>query len=263
MDNLLQQAGLNEIQAKTYLFLLEKGELSPPAIAKAMSLTRSNAYKVLEKLLEFNLINRTEINKKFVYRAEDPIALTNLVAIERNRVIALEKSVRESMHELRKKYEKTSSEHEVRSYHGNELVTSLYKHQADIKKPIYFLKSRADIPVMGYETMNHIRSLSKKTGTTRFGITQDVAEAPHNPALDRANNLTRTWIASDDYKAPVEWSVSGDELLIISFDNKASAIRIKNAVVAKAFKELWHLLDTSIRQSPNYKKLPKHAKRKS
>lgn len=262
MESLLIQAGLNEIQAKAYLYLLEKGEQSPPALAAALGLTRSNAYKVLEKLLEVRLISRIEINKKFVYRAEDPISLASLVAAERNRVLALEKGVQAAMHELRSKYEKTSTDKSVRSYHGNELVASLYKSQAQKEQPIYFIKSRADIPVMGYETMNRVRHLPAKNDIERYGITQDAPEAVANPAIDRETNLTRTWIDCDDYTSPVEWSVAGDELLIINFEKEASAIRIKDPLVARAFKELWQLLDRSIRKDPAYRKLPKQAGRK-
>ncbi|HEX8182974.1 MAG TPA: helix-turn-helix domain-containing protein [Candidatus Saccharimonadales bacterium] len=262
MENLLQQVGLNDVQAKTYLYLLKQGESAPPQIAKALDLTRSNAYKVLEKLFEMQLIARAEVRGKFVYKAEDPIALTGIVATERNRLLALEQGIRDSLQELRRDYEKSTGEKDVRSYHGNQVVASLYEHQTGLKQPIYFIKTRADIPVMGHETMSKLRSLPAKVGAQRYGITQDCLEASANPAIDRENNLTRTWIHNDDYTAPVEWTVSGHELMIVCFEHEASAIRVKNKVVARAFKELWQLLDRSIRKDPGYKKLPRQAKRK-
>ncbi|MDB5182094.1 MAG: transcriptional regulator TrmB [Candidatus Saccharibacteria bacterium] len=262
MEELLINAGLNEAQATVYLFLLKQGETAPPTVALKLSITRSNAYKVLDSLVDMGLVRKTEINKKFLYKAEDPIALTNIVAEERNRVIALEQGVREAMHELRKSYEKNNVDQDVRSYRGNTAVKSLYVEQAKHAQPIYFIKTRADIPTMGYETMDAIRSLPAKQGVERRGITPDTEEAAANPAIDRSTNLTRTWIHADDYTAPVEWTVSGDELLIIDFEKEASAIRIKNPAIAKAFKELWHLLDRNIRSNPDYKKLPKQAGRK-
>ncbi len=262
MEELLQQAGLNEQQARTYLYLLKQGESSPPAVAKALNLTRSNAYKVLEKLLEIPLVQRSEVQGKCVYRAEDPIALSGLVAAERNRLIALEKGVKNAIHELRQSYERSTSTADIRTVRSNAAVGGMYKSQAELKQPVYFIRSRADVPVMGYELMDKIRHMPAQYGSERFGITQDTPEAPANPAIDRSTNLTRTWIHADDYTAPVEWSVSGDELLIISFEQEASAMRIKNPVVAKAFKELWQLLDRSIRHNPQYKKLPKLASRK-
>lgn len=262
MEELLTKAGLNDAQASVYLYLLKQGELAPPAVAKGLSLTRSNAYKVLDSLVDLGLVRKSETNKKFVYRADDPIALTNLVAQERNRVIALEQSVREAMHELRTTYAKNNNTQDVRSFRGNQAVTSLYVNQAKRGEPIYFVKSRADIPTLGYETMDRLRSMPAKMGTERHGITPDAPEAVANPAIDRSTNLTRTWIQADDYTAPVEWAVSGDELLIINFEKEPSAIRIQHPAVADAFKQLWRLLDESIRASPEYIKLPKQAKRK-
>ena len=262
MEDLLQQAGLTDVQAKAYLYLLSNGESAPPTVATALSLTRSNAYKILDKLVTLGLLGRSEVNNKFIYRALDPIALSGIVASERNRLIALENGVKNAISELRRTYETTADKSDVRTYLGKESVKALYIEQARIGQPIRFVKTRADIPVMGYETMDKIRQLPAKVGTERYGITQDREEASANPAIDRKTNLTRTWIESDDYTAPVEWSVSGDELLIISFEQDASAVRIKNQVVANAFKELWQLLDRSIRKDPYYKRLPQQAKRK-
>ncbi len=262
MEELLTNAGLNEAQAAVYMFLLENGEATPPVIARKLSLTRSNAYKVLDSLVDMGLVRKSEINKKYVYQAEDPIALSGLVAAERNRIIALEHSVRDAMHQLRSTYEKTQKDYDVRVFRGNPAVASLYVQQAKQEQPIYFIKSRADIPTMGYETMDRLRQLPAKTGTPRYGITPDTTEANLNPAIDRTTNLTRTWVHAEDYTANVEWAVSGDELLIIDFEREASAVRIKNPAIAKAFKELWHLLDRSLRETPEYKKLPRRAKRK-
>lgn len=262
MEDLLKNAGLGGAQAQAYLYLLKQGESTPPEVSKSLKLTRTNAYKVLDTLVDMGLARKAEVNKKFVYKAEDPIALSSIVAQERNRVIALEQSVREAMHELRASYEKSSGDNDVRTFRGNQAIKSLYINQAKQGEPIYFIKSRADIPTMGYETMDAIRSLPAKQGTERYGITPDTPEASANPAIDRSTNLTRTWIHADDYTAPVEWTVSGDELLIIDFQQEASAVRIKDAAIARAFKELWRLLDRSLRQDPEYKKLPRQARRK-
>lgn len=261
MEELLQQAGLNEIQARAYLYLLKNGQSSPPAVAKALQLTRSNAYKILDKLTGMGLIRRTEAHKKYVYQAEDPIALASIVAAERNRLIALEKGVKSAIHELRQTYERTTAS-DVTTYRGKAAVISLYGEQTELKQPIRFIKSRADIPVMGFETMDKLRRLPAQRGILRYGITPDAPEASLNPAIDRRASLTRTWVDADDYTSPVEWSVCGDELLIVSFQDDASAIRIKDQVIAKSFRELWQLLDTSLRQNPGYKKLPRQARRK-
>jgi predicted transcriptional regulator len=260
-DDVFSQIGLSKHQALVYKYLLRHDSAPPPKIAKNLNLTRSNAYKVLDQLVEIGLVSRAELDKKLVYKAEDPIVLASLVAEERNRVITLEKNVKAGLKELRKIYQKTSTDNAVLTYKGAPAIMSLYEHQANLKKPIYIIQGRSDRLAMGFEAMHHIRFLANKFGTARYGITPDVPEAPLNLKLDDRSNLRRTWMDADYYASPVEWTVSGDELMIINFDDSVSGIRIKNAVIADAFRQLWMALDDNLRANPGYKKLPKKAKR--
>lgn len=254
--------GLTELQAQTYLWLLEHGSTTPPRLVKELKLTRTNAYKVLDSLVDLGLASKSEVQKKLTYFAEDPIALSSLAAEERNKAIALEQNTKEAVFELRRKFNKTNGGTDIKTHKGKTAVKAAYEHQAKLQEPIHFIQSRIDRVAMGFETMDYIRRLPAKFGTRRFGITPDDPLAPINPEVDARSSLTRTWISDQDYTAPVEWTVAGDELMIINFDDNASAIRIKNAVVAEGFKQLWQALDKNLRANPEYKKLPRKAARK-
>ncbi|HSH17983.1 MAG TPA: helix-turn-helix domain-containing protein [Candidatus Saccharimonadales bacterium] len=215
MDKLLTQAGLTPVQASTYLYLLEHGDTAPPVLATKLSLTRTNAYKVLDNLVELGLAFKTEVNKKNVYIAEDPIALSAIVAAERNRVATLEENVRDAMHQLRATYEKSQTDYDVRVMRGNAAVTSLYLRQTKRDQPLWVIEPGVQAPGL---------HLPRRLPATTATNTQTIKPAP--------------------YTEPVEWSVSGDELVIVTFDRKASAVRIKNPAVAQAFRSLWRLLRT-------------------
>jgi predicted transcriptional regulator len=262
INELLEEIGLSELQAQVYMYLLEKGPTSPPALTKALKITRTNAYKVLDQLFEYRLVKRSEIQKKLIYQAEDPIALSSLVAQERNRVLALEKNTKAALKQLRLAYQKHNVVTDVQTYQGSEAVKSLFVHQASIKEPIYFIKCRADILALGYDTMGHLRHLGDKFGTKRYGVTPDVPEAPIQDVAKNEPHLDRTWLPAEDYIAPVEWTASGDELLIINYEDPIFSIRIKNRLVAEAFKEVWKILDKNLKSNPNYKTHPIHANRK-
>lgn len=253
--------GLTDLQAQTYLWLLEHGSTTPPRLAKELKITRTNAYKVLDSLVLLGLSSKVEIRKKFTYFAEDPSTLTSLVAEERNKVIALEHNTKQVVSDLRHKFVATSGFTDIKIHKGKTEVKTAYEHQASLKQPMYFIKSRYDIPFMGFETMDYIRRLAKNLGFKRYGITQDSPEAPTNPQIDKNSSLRRTWVDSSDYTAPVEWSVAGDELNIIVFDKQPQAIQIKNAQVAEAFLQIWKLLDKNLKANPEYKNLPQKAKR--
>lgn len=262
MQELLINAGLTEAQAAAYLFLLEHGESAPPALTANLKITRSNAYKVLDSLDELGLASKHEVRKKFVYRAADPTALSSLVAEKRNDIIALEQHIRSAMQELRASYQKSSgTTTSVEVLDGKKAMTDSYEQQASGKNPIHFIKSRADIPFMGFETMDRVRRLSSNYDTPRFGITPDAAEGPNALEIDARTNLTRTWVGSEAYTSPVEWAVSGNDLLIQVFDGDGRVIRISDYEVAESFRQLWQIMDKSLRAGPGYKKLPRQANR--
>jgi len=73
-------AGLQPLQAEMYALLLEKGALLPTEAASLLKLTRSNAYKVLDRLVELGLANKAKVNKKMTYQPSNPMALAHMVA---------------------------------------------------------------------------------------------------------------------------------------------------------------------------------------
>ncbi len=261
MKPLLITLGLSELQAETYLFLIENGSEAPPKIAAKLHMTRSNAYKVLDSLEGLGLVSKSELNKKFVYRASEPTALSTLVAEKRNQALVMEHNAQTAIRELNKLLKTTDNSSRVDLKTGEKAMLSAYEVQASSGQPIHFIKTRADIPFMGFESMDKIRRLVSDTKTQRFGITPDAVEAPINPIIDKQSNLHRTWMPSEAYASPVEWTVSGSQLLIQVFDAKGRVIEINDRLVADSFKQLWGLIDSGLKSSSDYNKMPRIARR--
>jgi predicted transcriptional regulator len=261
MEPSLTALGLTELQAATYLYLLKHGASAPPKIARELKMTRSNAYKVLDSLEQLDLVVKTEVKKKFVYRAASPTALSTLVALKRNDVLALEKMTTEAIHNLRSMYDANTTNSITSTKTGKEMMAAAYEAQFEQQSPIYFIKSRSDVPFMGFETMDRLRRLVSGTDIPRYGITPDTVDASRDPKIDASANLERTWIPSDQYMSPVEWSVSGNQLLIHVFEGDGRVIEINDRAVAASFQELWIAMDKALRSGREYKHLPKHAKR--
>lgn len=261
MEEILIRAGLTKLQAESYLYLIENGPSAPKELIKKLKISRTNTYKVLESLEDINLVERDDKSKKIIYIPSDPTALSSLVAEKRNRVISLEHHVDTAIRQLRTKYSKNNSTLEVITKQGKEAMIMAYENQANYKQPIYFYKTRVDIPFLGYEIMDKIRKEQAKLVPRRYGITPDSTEAPQSKHIDESTNLTRTWVEEKAYTMPVEWSVAGDELLIQLFDGEGSLIRIKNGLVAEAFRQIWTITDKSLRLFPDYQNKPHNAKR--
>ncbi len=263
MQDKLEAIGLTELQARAYLYLLGYSNgRKPTHVAEALAITRTNAYKVLDQLCDFDLARRSNTEKTYHYYAENPIALTSFVSEARNKALELEKTVKDSLDTLQKQYQRTVRHSEVKTGHGKAAILQAYAAQAKGDKAIHFIRSRHDIPFMGFDTMDKVRKMAKQTGQLRYGIIPAAPEAPMNPEVDERSNLHRTLVASSSYTSPVEWSVCGEELAIISFTDAGSAIRITDHVIAESFRDLWHMLNDNITANPTHETLLGKVKRK-
>ncbi len=255
--NLLVTAGLQPLQAQAYALLLQTGEIAPPEAAQKLGLTRTNAYKLFDRLVEQGLANKVEVRKKFVYQPSNPLALAELVGNARNQVTAQEEAVKQVMNQLLERYYEKTEQPSVQTVTGRDAVVAAFWQQINLREPIYFMRSRADIPSLSFETMHELRIGPAHHGQKRFGITPDAEHGPINPEGDVRSNLKRTWVKHEDYTAPVEWSVSGSMLLIVLFGSEPHAITINNPIIADAFRQLWHIMDNCLRAMQYYKTLPR------
>lgn len=259
----LVATGLQPAQAEAYALLLESGEIAPTQAAAKLGLTRTNAYKVFDKLVESRLATKTENKKKIAYQPANPLALTNMVNEARNQVVHQEEAVKKIMDTLMARYYEKNEQPNATVVTGRQAVAGAFRSQINLRQPIHFIRSVSDIPSMGFETMRELRVAPSHHGQKRFGITPDPLHMPVNPDHDERSNLERTWIKQEDYTAPVEWSVSGSMLLIVLFGNEPHAITITSPVIADAFRQLWHIMDTCLRAMPYYKDLPRTPDKKS
>jgi hypothetical protein len=108
---------------------------------------------------------------------------------------------------------------------------------------------------MGFDTMHGIRTEPESKGLTRHGITPD-----RSTTASKDSKLQRTWVRGEDYTAPVEWSVAGENLLIVIFGEEPHAVTIDSPLVAEAFRQIWHMVDSMVRSMPYYDQLPRSQK---
>jgi len=253
----LVATGLQPQQADVYRLLIQHGAVLPASVASELKLTRTNAYKLLDRLVELGLAHKAKVDKKLTYQPSNPMALTQLTSDARSKVTAQEEAVKLVMGDLLEHYYEKTEQPSVQIVTGRTTVADTYRQQIVSQQPIYFIRSQADIPTMGYDVMHDIRVTPGRHGQERFGITPDThPEARHG---DARSKLTRTWAKREDYTAPVEWSVCGSTLLIVLFGKEPHAIIISNPVVADAFRQLWSMLDTMLRAMPYYNDLPRTA----
>lgn len=255
--NKLIATGLTKPQASAYALLIENGELTPPEAAKKLHLTRTNAYKLLDKLVELGLASKNS-GSKSSYTLGNPMALNNLSSSIRAEVTMREEAIGNVMKNLVSKYYEHTEQPGVDIVSGIQSVADAFKNQIRLNEDIYFVRSRADITSMGFDTMHEIRVKPSRHGLNRYGILPDATKGPVNFKSYERTNLEATWVKNEDYDSPVEWSVTKSSLLIVLYGSEPHAITINNPIIASAFMQIWQLLSTTLKAMPYYNSLPRN-----
>lgn len=259
-EELLTNLGLNKTQAKAYITLVRYGSLTPPELAKKTGETRTNAYTVLDRLVELGLAKKTEVNKKFVYRVENPVALERLVKQQRDDALERERLVKNSLPTLLNFFYTYSEQPGVRFFQGKDGIEEIYKDQLRTGKDITFIRTRADMAYFDFDNMSKIRSKFNANNIKRHGLTPDAPEVKKDwQKLDIDSGLTRTWYNEEDYTAPVEWSVYGNKVSAISFGQEALGMIIESPQISASMKQLFELAKIGLKSKSEYKNLPKKA----
>jgi len=253
----LTAIGLSSLQAQAYALLIEHGELKPPSAARQLGLTRTNAYKVLDKLVELRLARKIEIKKKLVYSPTNPMALADLTSQYRAKAKSREEAVNSVMQTLLQKYYKHAETAEAKTAVGQQAVAEMYRKQIALGEELYFVHTKADVPAMGFETMHDIRIMPAQSGNKRNGILSADAQNTVNPDSHKESKLDVTWLESGKYTAPLEWSATESSLLIVIYAAEPQAIFITNPLVGGAFIQIWQLLSPLIRVQPTHQTLSK------
>lgn len=251
----LKAIGLTAQQAAAYAYLIEYGEAKPSGAAKSLKLTRTNAYKVFDKLVELKLAARIEQGKTFVYTSTNPLSLVSLTAQYRAEAVAREEVASSLMQDLLAKYYEHSDKPNVETFTGNKEVAGAYRKQLALREEIHFIHTKADVPAMSFDVMHDIRMRPAAHNLKRYGILTAPDKGPVNKKSHERGNLEVTWAKSGSYTAPVEWSVTEHSLLIVTYTNQPQAVLIIDQVVASAFLQLWKMLSIFLGREKTHKRL--------
>ena len=74
----LTGAGLNKTEAQVYETLISKKEWKPADLAKSVGESRTNIYKILDKLIKYKLAIKINTKKVFYYKAVNPTRLLDI-----------------------------------------------------------------------------------------------------------------------------------------------------------------------------------------
>lgn len=263
-EDVLRQAGLTKAEATIYIILVKNSPASPPRLADLANESRTNTYKLLDSLETKGLVSRDGTQKKLRYWANNPSNLLDLLKKQRTEVEAVEKRYQDSLPAMIDEYFTYSEQPSIRYFHGIDGIKQIYQDHLATGQPVTYIHSESLIRSFGVDNLHLIRNQYPKKGIHRHLFYPDITPIldPHESKTpvdesDRIMLATRTWLDENDLVEPVEWSVYGNKLSIISLGTESIGMIIESPQIAASFKEILDLLDRKIKSEPGYKKLPK------
>jgi sugar-specific transcriptional regulator TrmB len=238
----LTNVGLTIPQAKAYITLIREGSLTPPELAAKISESRTNAYKILDRLVDMGVARKATKNKRVAYHPENPISLESAAKHARDKALQHEKQVKDAMPLLLNYFYTYAEQPGVRFFQGKDGVREVFNDTLRTGKTIYLIRSPGDVPFYDEDFFATYRAKRAKLGIKTHALTVDIPSAVHDPKLDEHNKFIRTWLSPESYTAPVEYDIYGDKVAIISYGQEAMGIIIDSPQIAESFRQLFGLM---------------------
>lgn len=223
----LQEAGLTGNEAKVYLGLLKKGELSANQLAKNIGIDRTLTYTILNHLIEKGQVSYIiKKNKKLFSCAE----LENLLGS----IKAKETLVIELISELKKIKKTKQQETEINIYEGKEGIRTLMRK---IIKAKHFLAFGGT--GRAYDLLYELAPIAKKLEKTKAFAKVIIGKEYKGHAFTKYKNIN---IKTLDVKSEATTTIFEDYVSVHLIKDKPIVIIIKNQDIAESYKNYFNYM---------------------
>jgi sugar-specific transcriptional regulator TrmB len=143
----LSNFDIDEVEAKIYLHLLEKGPQKPLELSRDININRSRIYRYIDKLMAKKLIEVSNVDRGKRLQASRPENLELLIHEKEQEIKLQKENLPDILKTLSNLPTGSKKGFEVRHYHGTDgLKQMLWNH----------LAAKKEILVFGYENRNDI-----------------------------------------------------------------------------------------------------------
>ena len=242
--SIIKKAGLSESQAKAYLALIEHSNTSPAELAQFIGETRTNAYAIIDRLLQYGLINKKQdVKYGAKYNANHPSSLEALAENRRKVLANNEKAVKDNISGLIDYFYSHTEMPGTRTLQGLDGIKTVYTDELKTKGNILLLRSIGDKQLGGWlaeHTKRRVEKGVKIRALMPMADKNDVQNIKAN--VDETRIMERTIIPKNMYTAPVEINVYDDKVALIAFGDTQMATLIESPAIAECFKQIFELL---------------------
>ncbi len=223
----LQEAGLTGNEAKVYLDLLKKGELSANQISKNIGMDRTLTYTVLNHLIEKGQVNYIIKQNKKLFSCSNPENLLNPIKSKETLVLDL---IKELNNVKKEKHEPV----EINVYEGKEGMRVLINLGLKEKEMLSFGGTGRAYDLF-YEMPAIAKELEKEKHTLKVLLGKQYA----GHEFSKYKNVK---IKLVDVKSESTTTIFGDYVAIHLIKDKPIVLIIKNKQIAESYRNYFNYM---------------------
>ena len=230
LQDLLEEVGLDEKEAKVYLSLLRLGEATATRIAEKSNLDRTLIYQLANKLIEIGLVSYIiKNNVKYFYAANPEKLIQDLKEKE--------KRLQKAMPELISLTETKEEETKVEVYRGEEGLRTVIKDILRTKKDcIAFGEEGRFQKVLPIDVKKYLKQLEKENIHEKVLVREGLGRN-----ILKSKNSEFRYVPRE-YLSPVTTVVYGNKTANFIWTSPYYAIVTKNKEVADSFRSYFEIL---------------------
>lgn len=233
----LQDAGLNETEAKIYLSALELGETSVSRIARKSGIKRTTIYLSLENLMEKGLMSAIKKGNKTNYFAEDPRNLERIMNERKERISRLIPELMAFSNLIDKKPE-------IRYFEGEEGIKEVLQDALNYPgQEICMMYSESYITDFDekYFSEFYVPERVRRKIPSRTIMPDN--ELMHKHAMTNEKSLRQTkFLSADLFNIKIEIMIYGKfKVSIVSFKEKFGLI-IESSIIFDSLKSIFETM---------------------
>lgn len=252
VEQALQTLGLNEKETAFYIYLLKNGAKTGSQIAKDLNENRTNAYMVLNKLLEDGLIEVDENKAVRQFQAADPEKLKGLVVAKQQQVRQAQASLNGVLPELASLFNLGQHKPGVIYFEGAEGYRSFQDDIARSDVPICVMAS--NMVSENEEALEILREAEDKRNA-RGNTCRMVFHAPAKDFIDLKMFKGKGYEIRFWGEQPLEGEIAiyGNKVGITAYQPALITTVITNSIIADTFRIIFDQIWGSAEPATSHK----------
>lgn len=238
MENNLRDIGLSKNEAKIYIAVAELGSTAIGDIAKKIKIHRTNVYDAIEGLVKKGLVSHIIKDKVKYFQLTSPDNLLNMIREKEDKV----RAILPKLTLLNDMAPKSESQVLEGLPAAKRVMDGFLKH----KEPILVMGVALNVAELigPFLTNFHTRRIKEKI------VMRHIYNTDAHARIRKLNKMAYTEIRvlPSKYDSPVATNIVGDEVALILWSKNPIIMRIRNKVIADAYKNYFEILWTNAKR---------------